>query len=102
MKGLVAIPVLSGLAAVMVWGPDIRSNDVPPPPKASPEVEARVRTQLAEEDRLNNVRLTKTVWKKSGLGTIMISTFTIKNMNAVQVKDVEVRCSQFGPSGTLI
>jgi hypothetical protein len=104
MKQLMAILVVGGLAAIMVWGsyPSANPQAAQAAPKISPAVEAKIRAELAREELVNNVTLTKTAWKKGGFGTVMVATFKFHNANDVAVKDIEVTCNQFGPSGTLI
>lgn len=104
MKAVVPVVVVGGLASVVIWGASIRDalTNAPAPRKVSPEVEARVRAQLAREERVNNVSISKTIWHKSGFGTVMVATFKVRNGNAVPVKDIVVSCDQYGPSGTLI
>jgi hypothetical protein len=92
------------LGTVGVWGAykAIDPSAAQRPPKISPEVEARVRAELAQEELFNNVSLKNTVWHKGGFGTVMTATFRLHNGNDVKVKDIEVTCNQYGPSGTLI
>ena len=95
--------VVGGLAAMLILGSYPRNGPPTPPPpapKVSPELEARVRLQLALAEITNNVSLTKTIWRKDG--TVMVATFTFHNGNKVAVKDIGVKCDQYGPSGTLI
>src|SRR5437016_3771392 len=99
----IAIVVVGGLAAMLILGSYPRNGPPAPPPpapKVSPELKARVRLELALEEISNNVRLTKTIWHKSGFGTVMVATFTFHNGNKIAVKDIEVKCDQYGPSGT--
>jgi hypothetical protein len=39
-------------------------------------------------------------WATSGFGTVMMADITITNPTPHSVKDVEIRCSTFGASGT--
>lgn len=45
----------------------------------------------------------KFAWRKGGFGTVMIASFTISNeLGTKDVSDFLLRCSGYGPSGTLI
>ncbi len=95
-----SILFLIGLVALLIFGASIRDYQPPPPiRKVSPELEAKVRRDLAREEIANNVRVA-TVWNVGD--SIMIATFVFRNMNNVPVKDVEVTCSHYGASGTLL
>jgi hypothetical protein len=104
MKQFMAVLGVVGFAAAAIWVAYI-TNDAPTAqaaPKISPAVAFRVRAELAHEELANNVKLTKTDWRKSGFGTVMVATLRFHNANDVAVKDVEVLCNQYGPSGTQI
>ena len=46
------------------------------------------------------ISLTAYSAKKGGFDTVMVGSFTIKNDNTYFVKDFEVVCQHFAPSGT--
>jgi hypothetical protein len=68
----------------------IHIPDPPPPPDDSMEV-ARGRFTLS------HLR-----WWKDAFDTVMMADFTFDNKNHFDVKDVEVKCTGFAPSGTAI
>lgn len=41
-------------------------------------------------------------WRKTAADSIMEATFKVTNNNAFPVKDIDVRCTHSGPSGTVI
>lgn len=41
-------------------------------------------------------------WSKTGFGSVMEVDFTITNASKYQIKDIEISCSDFAKSGTLI
>lgn len=41
-------------------------------------------------------------WRKEGFGNVLEADFTIHNKSNYDVKDIEIKCSLFGKSGTLI
>lgn len=41
-------------------------------------------------------------WSKGGFKNVMIADFTITNPTDYSVKDIEITCTHFGPSGTRI
>jgi hypothetical protein len=68
------------------------SNDTPPPPPPpSPS-----------ETALQNVELVTFSWYKGGFDSIMMGTFVIKNNNDFAVKDITIKCTHSGKSGTEI
>ena len=60
-------------------------------PVVSPLAQAKADTVLENFD-----------WKESAGGALMSADFTIRNNGAVAVKDIEIECIHFGPSGTKI
>lgn len=107
MRRINPIPlvVFGGFAAIAGLAAYHRNDPPAPPPpapKISPEVEGRVRAELALEEISNNVRLVKTSWHLSGFNHVMVADFTIRNGNGVAVKDIVMKCDYYGPSGTLI
>ena len=41
-------------------------------------------------------------WRKSAGGSLMAADFTVRNTGSVAIKDIEIECVHFGPSGTKI
>jgi hypothetical protein len=65
-------------------------------PAPSPSNESR------EEQALRNVHITKFSWEKGGFDNVMIANFTIRNDNDFPVKDIGIKCTHEGKSGTEI
>jgi hypothetical protein len=59
--------------------------------------EARIK---AEGTPLENAELIFHGWKIGGFGSIFLGDFSIKNKGAYPIKDFDIRCTYFGPSGT--
>jgi hypothetical protein len=55
----------------------------------------------AREVALSKLRLSFD-WKLGGFDNVILATFTVKNGNDFDVKDLRVRCEAFGKSGTRI
>lgn len=53
------------------------------------------------EVALTNLKLDFT-WKLGGFDNVILATFTVKNENDFDVKDLQIRCEAFGKSGTRI
>lgn len=65
-------------------------------------VSERVSDENARKNNaLNNVKLDFS-WKKEGLGAVMEADFTIANDNDFQIKDIDIKCTHYGKSGTQI
>lgn len=62
---------------------------------------SRERTDSPRNQALSQVKL-KFTWRRGGFGTAMIADFVITNPSPWRIKDMEVTCDHFGPSGTKI
>lgn len=71
--------------------------EVVAPPVASREE----RTDSRRNQALSQIKLDFT-WRKGGFETAMIANFVITNPSPWRVKDLEVTCDHYGPSGTKI
>lgn len=71
--------------------PSATGTSPPPASRLSPLEQAKASTKL---DSFK--------WKKVGGGSLMQGDFTISNSGVVAVKDIEIVCTHFGPSGTKI
>lgn len=67
----------------------------------SPASSFRERTDSPRNQALSQIKLDFT-WRKGGFETAMIADFVITNPSPWRVKDLEVTCDHFGPSGTKI
>jgi len=54
----------------------------------------------AERIEGNGVEIKKYSARLDGFGTVMVATFTLKNLSSYVVKDIEVQCDHYGASGT--
>jgi len=66
------------------------------------EEENRIAGLSPRERATEETKILKFGWEKSGFGAVMLGDFTIRNSSPYDVKDIEVRCSLSGPSGTVI
>ena len=53
-------------------------------------------------DAIKDLEIIDFQWGKEGFGSIMEASFTIKNSGTTDVKDIEIECTHFAPSGTKI
>lgn len=64
----------------------LASNDPAPPTTASD-------TSAAEAAGLDRMRISSQTWRRGGLGSKALVTFTVRNDNDYAVKDVEIVCA---------
>lgn len=55
----------------------------------------------SKEEVLSSVKL-KYDWGKGGFDNVMEANFTIENQSKYNIKDVEIKCTHYGKSGTAI
>jgi hypothetical protein len=82
-RGNSAEPVTSDVAAVET-APSGNAAAVSPAP------EAQIPTTMAE---LGRIRISSQTWRRGGLGSKALVTFTLRNDNDYAVKDVEIVCA---------
>lgn len=71
--------------------PSVAGTSAAPAPRLSPLEQAKASTELVDFG-----------WKTTAGGSLMQADFTIRNSGTVAVKDIEIHCTHFGPSGTRI
>jgi hypothetical protein len=54
-----------------------------------------------KEEALADVKL-KYNWEKTGFDNVMEANFTIANQSKYDIKDIEIKCTHFAKSGTVI
>lgn len=59
-------------------------------------------TNQRKADAVKDLEIIDFQWGKEGFGSIMEASFTIRNSGATDVKDIEIECTHFAPSGTKI
>lgn len=64
----------------------LASNDAAPPKTASD-------TSAAEAAGLDRMKISSQTWRRGGLGSKALVTFTVRNDNDYAVKDVEIVCA---------
>ena len=74
-----------------------RNQSGPSPAPASP---AHITPNLKQE-ALANIKLDSSATRE-GFGNVMVADLTVTNKSTVNVKDLEITCDYFGPSGTQI
>ena len=97
---LVAVLIFSVYTAFNMAGVESRTDRPTAEPVASP-VSSRERTDSRRNQALDQIKLTFT-WRKGGFETAMIADFVITNPSPWRVKDLEITCKHYGPSGTEI
>lgn len=50
----------------------------------------------------SNISIKNLNWTRGGFGSVMLVTFTLKNENHYNVRDVQIKCDLSGKSGTVI
>lgn len=93
IKGLAFLVLL--IALIAAFGGSRETN------KPAPAAQHTV-TIPPPPDPRTLVTIADYTWGKVGFGTVGQGNFTIKNDNAFPVKDVHVRCSFYGNSGTQV
>lgn len=66
------------------------------------QVRAKRAAHMTTLDYGEGVLLTNFSWSKGGFNTILVANFTLKNLNDLQVRDMEVVCEVMAPSGTTV
>jgi hypothetical protein len=85
---LILLGVFGAILSEGRKGPGVSSSSAP----AAPD---------AREGALLKLKLDFT-WKLGGFDNVILATFTVKNQNDFDVKDLRIRCEAFGKSGTRI
>jgi hypothetical protein len=57
------------------------------------EAAAPAQTRLAEDAPVNGLKISSQSWRRGGLGSLAIITFTLRNDNDYAVKDIEIACA---------
>lgn len=92
--------ILSLYAALNMGGVESHADSPSAEPVASAPPSGE-RTESRRKQALDRIKLEFT-WRKGGFETAMIADFVITNPSPWRVKDLEVTCEHFGPSGTKI
>jgi hypothetical protein len=71
------------------------------PSRANAPSATKAPSKARKRDVLDAVKLDFT-WSKSGFDNIMEATFTVNNQSKRDIKDIEIECVHFAPSGTKI
>ena len=71
--------------------------------KAKERREVRERLKSERQAVINDLEIIDYKWNpNAGFGSILMASFSIKNGSEKPVKDIEVECVHYGPSGTKI
>jgi hypothetical protein len=95
--GLAAVVIAGSLAWVM-WPTLSDAEDQPPPVQSAvvqpPEETATPTTAAAQATSpLDGLRIASQSWRRGGLGSKALITFTLRNTNDYAVKDIEIACA---------
>lgn len=92
-----------GLVALLIGFSAIREPITIDPHDPIRNAEAKRRwAEIDRQELISNVKIDKWSWKKGGFDSVMVGTFTLKNVNVFDVKDVVITCQHYAPSGTLL
>jgi hypothetical protein len=69
------------------------STGVAPNSPAPVEAAAPAQAALAEDVPVNGLKISSQSWRRGGLGSQAIITFTLRNDNDYAVKDIEIACA---------
>jgi hypothetical protein len=72
------------------------AQDPATPPQATPPSDQAVATpppSVAEAFPLDGLRISSQSWRRGGLGSNALVTFTVRNKNGYAVKDIEIACA---------
>lgn len=90
--GCLALIVLVIVGGVLSGPKTDSSTPTQPPAPSRPD---------PQQSALAKLKLDFT-WKLGGFDNVILATFTVKNGNDFDVKDIQIRCEAFGKSGTKI
>ena len=101
--GFAAVVIAGGLTWVM-WPTLSDAEDKPASvqsgvqpseeaPALTPAVAALDETQAAPASPLDGLRISSQSWRRGGLGSKAMVTFTLRNANDYAVKDIEIACA---------
>ena len=58
--------------------------------------------EAKKKESIKDLEIVDFKWNKESFGSVMEADFTIKNNGTVDVKDIEIECVHYAPSGTKI
>jgi hypothetical protein len=102
---LLGIPVLAaaGIAGLLLWPslartpqPDLKLNLAvtnPSSDQATPETMPTDSVDRVEAANLDRVRLSRQSFRRGGMGSQALMTFTVRNGNDYDIKDLELLCA---------
>jgi hypothetical protein len=85
-------PVLYAQSVTLVDPPAAGTNAIP----ASPEQAAATsppETMPADRPAIDGLKISSQTWRRGGLGSKALVTFTLRNANDYAVKDIEIACA---------
>jgi hypothetical protein len=80
-------------AATPAQDPATPAQAIPPADQAAPPA-------VAEASPLDGLRISSQSWRRGGLGSNALVTFTVRNKNGYAVKDIEIACAFNRRDGT--
>lgn len=97
--GLAAV-VIAGSFAWVLWPTLSDAEDQPTPiqsavtgPAADPAAPAPVTAAAPPASPLDGLKIASQSWRRGGLGSKALVTFTLRNANDYAVKDIEIACA---------
>jgi hypothetical protein len=72
---------------------ELEVTSVQPEPLAAQSAAAPAEMRTADAAELDRLRISSQTWRRGGLGSRALVTFTLRNDNDYAVKDVEIFCS---------
>ncbi len=68
-------------------------DDAPAPTQAAPNAPSPDRAASARPPAVNGLKISSQSWRRGGLGSRALLTFTLRNDNDYAVKDIEIACA---------
>lgn len=98
---LIGVVILSLYTAFNNAGVQPHADRPSAEPVVSQAASSEERTDSRRNQALGQIKLDFT-WRKGGFETAMVADFVITNPSPWRVKDLEITCHHYGPSGTKI
>jgi hypothetical protein len=87
------LPVLYAQNLSLVEDPAATTDPISTSPVAAPAAGASPPEISAERPAIDGLKISSQTWRRGGLGSKALVTFTLRNANDYAVKDIEIACA---------